>query len=223
MKILKLALLVAFLGVPINANAALVSVDWQSAGDNLITRDTVSGLDWLDLTASSNLSYDSVVAGQIAGGMFDGWRYALPAEVSAMLQSNFGIDLNNGNATVGLPPPPGLAQATALFGDSLAVFGPGSTGVSGVTGEPNGAMNSHLVVGADYLSLTQTFFRRINPNLNTFFQFDGLASEGTGHWLVADTPWQPTPSPIPVPAAIWLFGSALIGLAGLGKYRNTFI
>jgi hypothetical protein len=36
----------AYLAVfSINSDAALVSVDWQNAGDNLITRDTASGLE----------------------------------------------------------------------------------------------------------------------------------------------------------------------------------
>ena len=35
-----------------NVSAALVNVDWQTSGDNLVTRDTVSGLDWLDLTVT---------------------------------------------------------------------------------------------------------------------------------------------------------------------------
>jgi hypothetical protein len=32
---------------------------------------------------------------------------------------------------------------------------------------------------------------------------------------------QIAPSAVPVPAAIWLFGSALVGLIGFGKRRKT--
>ena len=37
------------------SQAAIVSADWKTAGDNLITRDTTSGLDWLDLTETTSV------------------------------------------------------------------------------------------------------------------------------------------------------------------------
>lgn len=38
--------------------------DWnQSAGDGLLTRDTVSGLEWLDVTLTINQTYDQVRTG----------------------------------------------------------------------------------------------------------------------------------------------------------------
>ena len=45
-----------------------------------VTRDTVSGLDWLDLTVTAGLSYDDVVEG--AGGWYpNGWRHAFHDEI----------------------------------------------------------------------------------------------------------------------------------------------
>ncbi|GAA5138654.1 hypothetical protein [Thalassotalea piscium] len=32
------------------SNAAIISIDWLSKNDNLITQDTVNALEWLDLT-----------------------------------------------------------------------------------------------------------------------------------------------------------------------------
>lgn len=47
---------------------------------------------------------------------------------------------------------------------------------------------------------------------------DSLAFAPTGVWAV----WQvQAPSPVPLPAAVWIFGSGLIGLAGLKKRRNA--
>jgi hypothetical protein len=40
-----------------------------------------------------------------------------------------------------------------------------------------------------------------------------------GESCVVDT-WTPGTSPVPVPAAIWLFGTALIGLVGFGKRKS---
>jgi hypothetical protein len=61
------------------ANAALISVDLiQGSGDGVITRDTVSGLDWLDLTTTVNQTYDQVGTGSWYEA---GFRYALQSEV----------------------------------------------------------------------------------------------------------------------------------------------
>jgi hypothetical protein len=72
------------------ARGALVSSDWQTVGDNLITRDTTSGLDWLDLTQTGNRSYNDVSSQLGAGGQFAGFRYATQAEVTALF-SQFGL------------------------------------------------------------------------------------------------------------------------------------
>lgn len=63
-------------------NAALISVDLiQGSGDGVITRDTVSGLDWLDLTVTVNQTYDQVHTGSWYEADF---RYALQGEVQTL-------------------------------------------------------------------------------------------------------------------------------------------
>ena len=218
MRIVKLATLATTLVLSTNVNAALVSVDWLSVGDNSITRDDTSGLDWLDLTATTSIAYNTVLAEQVAGGQFDGWHYATTDEVTTMLLSNFGIDLYNGNTTAG-PPPPGLAQATGFFGDTIIGIGPEFTGIAGRTTDANVFNNAHLVVGADYNSSTSTFFRRIDPDLNTHYSSDISAGQFTGSWLVSDGPWEA--SVVPVPAAVWLFGSGLLGLMGVARRKKS--
>ena len=54
--------------VPINAKTAIISDDWKTPGDNLITRDTDTGFEWLDLTATVNMSYNDVSAQFSTGG-----------------------------------------------------------------------------------------------------------------------------------------------------------
>lgn len=49
------------------AQASLLSVDLFATGDGLLTLDTSTQFEWLDLTATEGLSYDEVVAGA------DGW------------------------------------------------------------------------------------------------------------------------------------------------------
>jgi hypothetical protein len=65
--------------VSFSASAALVdliNIDLKIAGDELITRDSNSGLDWLDLTETNGLSQNYILTQMGSGGLFDGWRYA---------------------------------------------------------------------------------------------------------------------------------------------------
>ena len=55
-----------------------------------ITHDTATGLDWMDLSHTTNRSYNEI-SGLFADGQeFSGWRYATQAEVK-QLWGNFGI------------------------------------------------------------------------------------------------------------------------------------
>jgi hypothetical protein len=53
-------------------------------GPGTITRDTVSGLDWLDLPVTQNRSVDDITAELGAGGEFEGFRYGTTAEITAL-------------------------------------------------------------------------------------------------------------------------------------------
>ncbi len=71
----------------INAHAALFSVDWQTSGDGLITKDANTGLEWLDLTETTNLTYPEVLAETVAGGKFSNWSIASNTEVLELWSS----------------------------------------------------------------------------------------------------------------------------------------
>lgn len=69
--------------VPSAAEALLIEVDLAAPGDGLVTRDTVAGLDWLDLPETLGLSVDDVQAG--AGGYLTaGWSVATTAQVCGL-------------------------------------------------------------------------------------------------------------------------------------------
>ena len=70
------------------------------------TTDTISGLDWLDVTASKHLSYDNVSAQFGAGGTFAGYRYATRSEFNTLVNNYTGssipmdsVDANKHNYT----------------------------------------------------------------------------------------------------------------------------
>jgi hypothetical protein len=85
-------LLVAALGLPRAAIATLTS-ESSAFGPDTITRDSDTGLHWLDLTLSAGLSHTEILQELGPGGTFDGFELATEAEV-AELFVNAGIDVS---------------------------------------------------------------------------------------------------------------------------------
>jgi hypothetical protein len=75
-----------------SAQAALVGSDWQNTGDALATLDTDTGIEWLDLTQTSNMSINQVEGLTGNGSTFDGWRLPTRAEVAQMMMSAFSSE-----------------------------------------------------------------------------------------------------------------------------------
>ena len=199
-----------FTVVSFNVSAAVISTDWLTAGDNLITHDTVSGLEWLDLTETNNLSYDFVTGQLVTDGQFAGWRYATNTEVVALL-NNFGIDLSAGQPTsIDGFQDPGVAQAAGFLGNIVNEYSPETFphGVLGVTSDqPN--LGIHAWIGA-YTGADITYY---HPEDWKNFS-DDTSRVHTGSYLVKT-------SVIPVPPAILLFGSGLIGLIGAVRRKRS--
>ncbi len=66
------------------ASSALITRDLLAAGDELLTFDTDTGLEWLDLTATQGLSYNQAEASSFVS--VDGFRHATTVEVTALFQ-----------------------------------------------------------------------------------------------------------------------------------------
>jgi hypothetical protein len=191
-----LPLLAAF--VVTGANAELQSRD-SEYGPATITRDTSSGLDWLDLTVTTNRSFNDISAQLGVGGQFEGFRYATTAEISAMWTSAGIVDittqgpLHGSNWTAANYD---AAQTLAgLFGVTVTL--PGGVASEGFTAdEVPGNPSLHIVGEINICTLangcpltgaqTHTALASLGPNqkdLVTPFTF-------AGHFLVrvpADT------------------------------------
>ena len=79
----KIALASVFALSSIGANAELVSADWKNVGDGLSTVDTLTGIEWMDLSETSNMSFNEVEA--LFSSEFNGWRLPTQNEVSQLL------------------------------------------------------------------------------------------------------------------------------------------
>lgn len=78
------------LGFTAPLDAELISFDDPVFGDNSITLDTDTGLEWLDLTKSTNRSFNDVSNELGVGGNFAGFRYATIDEINTFW-ANAGI------------------------------------------------------------------------------------------------------------------------------------
>ena len=197
--------------VSINASASVVSTDWQVSGDNLVTQDTTSGLEWLSFTQTINTSRDYVLSQLSSGGQYDGWRYATDNEV-VDLWTNFGFDLSiNQSPTVGVASA-GLISAANLLGNTSNLLNSSiyDYGAIGVTANLVG-IDQYNVMGAwHYLVDNSTYYATVvSPN---YVLTDSLTP--AGHYLVRT-------SVVPVPAAVWLFGSGLIGIIGIARRKKV--
>ena len=83
-------------------SAAVIERDWLAPGDGLLTYDTVSNREWLDLTetilaqfpgSSTGSQYPNVVSQTGSGGQFEGFVVATESDV-AELAVSAGIDIN---------------------------------------------------------------------------------------------------------------------------------
>ena len=198
-----------FTFISFNVSAAVVSTDWLTAGDNLITHDTVSGLDWLDLTETNDLSYDFVSGQLVTGGQFAGWRYATNTEVIT-LWNNFGINLSASHPISVIGIDPGIAQATTYIGNIVNEFSSTTFphGALGITSDQPESTR-HTRMGA-YTRIDSSYYNDERHSIS-----DDVVRLHTGSYLVKT-------SVIPVPPSVWLFGSGLLGLVGVAR-RKVYV
>ena len=229
MKIWKL--IAAALVLSTNVNAAIVDL-------GSITRDTLTGIDWLDVTETRGMSYNDVTAQMGTGGALEGWRYATTTELdqlihhlgfSALSTPNAGycslLDIEfcaGGVAALnGVYYEALLKHAIDLLGDTRAANEAEFTDPYGHVGSTWGVSGYGGIDGilADQYAGDQ-LYARIHYQTDQLFTAFNITSvngrdESGGSFLV-----QGGLSTVPVPAAVWLFGSGLIGLIGFAKRKT---
>ena len=214
-KFLTATVLVAALSIPTITQAALVVIDLNVSGDGLITLDTDTGLEWLDLTETRNLNYNYVSSQLGLGGQFEGYRYATKNEVDSLFLA-FGLPLDTADQSEpGQEIDPAILSFYSTMGELLSASYSDFFGTYGVINEIK-IEGTHDFVGVSYDAQaglnhysTSAVYSTL-PDDASWVITDPIDYADMGSYLV---------STVPVPAAIWLFGSGLIGLVGLARRK----
>ena len=207
-----------------------------STNVNAVTVFNVQGienLDWLELTATANHSRNQVEE-LIGDGTFEGWRYATRTEVETLYDSLWGGTTETWSAD-------NYAGARTFF-DAFGISeGYSSLNNSGYRLDGYTEWNTFFGVDGD------TCVNPSNSCIGSVLLFDSAygAADNRG-WFhdqnglsngvdsansqlsSGDNLIQPyyashlvRVSAVPVPAAVWLFGSGLIGLIGVARRKKT--
>ena len=205
--------------LPLSGNAALID-------SGTFFTDTAAGLDWLDITATTNRSYNDVSSEFGVGGEFEGWRFATQLEFDALLLGQgwtamtCGGDVFCGWSTAnnGL-----AAPLVSLFGDAYELNASGSD-TAGYVGGLKGMLLDTVPGCAGSCS-----FQVVAELRDQGFQNpDDLANSPTADWAASQSETVGRNSTaagrgsflvratvVPVPAAAWLFASGLSLLIGM--------
>jgi len=77
-------LILAVLAMSFQASAEFISLDWKVAGDDRAFLQEETGIEWLKLTETVNMSINQVESELVAGGLYEGWRLPDLSEVDGI-------------------------------------------------------------------------------------------------------------------------------------------
>jgi hypothetical protein len=169
------------------AEAQLSEVDLDpGSGDGKVTFDASSGLYWLDVTETLNLSVSDVLGGS-GGWIAAGWRYATPTEICDLF-ANYALAV----------PICGGTGSGSTSGDVLASL----QGFVGLTID-NGISRTSSAFYDDGGDPDRVGIGRLMYQVTPDISYSLVQSDATtnnpissyGSWLVRDTP-PPTPLPL---------------------------
>jgi len=194
--------------------------------------DTKTGLDWLDVTTSVNQSYDYVNGQFGLGGEYEGWRFASGSQFNELVNHYTGSSISAGNYGKIVHAENKIDSLVDLFGSTLDAFYYNEVGKSHdeyySLAEGEGLdYTAGWVSDVGNLTSGPSFWIAVvydndianAPDLtrahNDYFP-SGYSNYSLGSYLVRDALVT-----TPIPAAVFMFAPALLGLMGLRRKRRT--
>lgn len=81
--------------------------------------DTATGLDWLDVTETVNMSFDTITGMLGAGGAYSGWRYATGDEFNTLVGNYTGVPITAGFYGMVIQEPDRIDGLVAMLGSTI--------------------------------------------------------------------------------------------------------
>ncbi len=196
------------------------------------TTDSLSGLDWLDVTASVYRSYNDVSSQFEAGGDFEGWRYATGEEFNALATNYTGNPISSTETGVIYHHNDKIDGLVSLLGSTLDSAYLKNAGVTydefnGYT-EGSGQDYTFGLLADNLLSNNGHYLAVLwDDDSSNYFDYshqlhnflgDNSRQDHSGSYLVRDTV-QLTATPLP--ASVWLMISGVLGVVGLSRKNKT--
>jgi hypothetical protein len=162
----------------------LVSVNYKNNSDGLATLDTSTGLEWLDLTETDNMSISQVES--LLGSTFSGWRLPTSDEVTQLMAKYQHQDFYNAmlsGSTVNITN--NIPQYTAA--KSFADFF-GMTGSGGGFNYSYGFLrhNGGIVLSGSAPYITPAGHGQVYSRYNNGDYNESITNSLTGVWLVSE-------------------------------------
>lgn len=190
MNLLKKALWAASVFIALNTSAEIISVDDYFYGPDSITKDSVSGLEWLDVNLSLGRSFLEISSQFGSNGDFEGFRYASVSDFNILFDNIVQSAGNNSGLTkddIGL-----VGSSVDRYIEMLGVTGLmiGRAGVvSGII--PVNHLNYLSQVGIYEVEGTQQFG---GPRFTGGSIYMSQSNPYIGSWLIRDTTVVDAPS-----------------------------
>jgi len=209
MKLQGLASAVTLIILSTNVNAALVD-------NGAFTTDTSTNLDWLDLTETTGYSYNQMLASfSDANSQFYGFTYATQTDL-ATLWVSAGYTGNFNNYTSDLNDRAVINELFNLFGKTGSNCCDRSDGIFDDSDTDTNISFLYLIPElSPWESRVSISFNSLSPD---DVNWPAQGANDMGSWIYRDSNFLPQ---VPVPAAVWLFGSGLIGLIGVGRRKKS--
>lgn len=166
----------------LSTQANLVTGTDPAFGAGSLTIDTQTGLAWLNLSATADLSYNEVVADMQPGGLFSNYTYATIQEVD-------GLYADAGIGGTGYFPlsTPAIGSLISLVGATKTQNGePGFNAILGNAGPPDSQEAASIYVsGVD--GIDEWFVSDGTYDISTAFG-DSYSDPTIASWLVTTVP-----------------------------------
>ena len=171
-------------------------------GPSTVTYDSNTGLEWLDVTASTNMSVNGIETELGEDGVFHGWRYASPDELEVLFFYSAGLPPTEQAI---LEDAPLYLEMLRLFGITMDSVVPGCyscfRAVTGFhAGAPSPSSRNTAIVS---VSWDGDLIDDVYANAVGGMGYVSVATEFIGHWLVRDA------SSVPVAPMTWSTVKAL--------------